>query len=290
MIVVVATDAATAMSFAKRTDVPIDLGPPKDPSRYKHGARRWGWDVAPSVPDASILDRVRKLLALSERGGTEHEAANAAAAAQRLMATHNLNEAMLANDAPGDSTPHEEVVDATLDDTASKKVVWKGFLAVSIAKANGCKAYWRGAHLRLIGVASKRNVVHHMYGWAVSEIDRLATEQAHGLGRSYARSWRIGCAERLGVRIKEEAAAVLQEAVASTSGAALVRVNNGLARIEQDRMRVQAVADLLGLRSAKPTHFRVDAYSAGQAAGNTIRLGGHSQMGSGSRARLGGGS
>jgi hypothetical protein len=43
MIVVVATDALTAMTFAKRTDVPIDLGPPKDPLRYQPGARRWGW-------------------------------------------------------------------------------------------------------------------------------------------------------------------------------------------------------------------------------------------------------
>lgn len=45
-LVIIAASAESAMEFAKRTDIPIDLGPPKDPSRYTAaGARRWGFGL-----------------------------------------------------------------------------------------------------------------------------------------------------------------------------------------------------------------------------------------------------
>lgn len=44
-LVVIAASADFAMKFAKRTDTPVDLGPPKDPSRYAAGARRWGFGL-----------------------------------------------------------------------------------------------------------------------------------------------------------------------------------------------------------------------------------------------------
>ena len=45
--VVIAASAELAMKFAKRTDTPVDLGPPKNPSKYVQGARRWGFGWSP---------------------------------------------------------------------------------------------------------------------------------------------------------------------------------------------------------------------------------------------------
>lgn len=96
--VVIAASASIAMSFAKRADMPVDSGPPKDPSRYALGHRRWGFgEVSQPTASHAIMERIRKLLVLAERG-TEHEATAAAAAAQKMMATHRLTEAILAVD------------------------------------------------------------------------------------------------------------------------------------------------------------------------------------------------
>ena len=60
-----------------------------------------------------ILDRVRKLLALSENTTSEAEAANAADHAARLMAEYQLTEALVRLDAP--VLPAERIVHEYLD-------------------------------------------------------------------------------------------------------------------------------------------------------------------------------
>ena len=56
-LVVIAASADLAMKFAKRTDTPVNLGPPKDPSCYVAGARRWGFGLNTEPSATSEQDK-----------------------------------------------------------------------------------------------------------------------------------------------------------------------------------------------------------------------------------------
>lgn len=313
-VVVVATDAAAAMRFFGRTDQPVDLGPPLDPSRYRPGARRWGFRRSPTAPtrpargeaNDAVLAKVRKLLALAgNRSATEGEAAAAAAAAQRLIEQHRLDAAMLDDVATPPADEPIGVDHDPLDASMKSRVAWRGTLAQGIANANGCRIFWHaGRQLRVIGAASRVAAVRTLYAWLVREVERLGAEAARGQGRSYAHAWRIGCAARLSERLGEAARAGAREAkvqaverLASSNGgdtsAALVRVERALARVDSatESARVDAWTrdnfKLKAGRRAKVSDGR--GYADGRAAGDQIRLTGHAALGRGTAGKLGGG-
>ena len=292
-VVVIAGSAASAMSFAKRSDTPVDLGPPKDPTRYPSGHRRWGFGMAPApTATPAIMERIRKLLVLAERG-SEHEAAAAAAAAQKLMSTHRLTEAILAVDT---DSKDEEIADVVMEGFPKRAVHWKGTLASMLSRANGCTVYWdrsaRGLELRFLGTESVSTTVCQLYCWLVAEIDRLAAREAVGMGKAYAHAWRLGCATRIGDRVLEaakqsrEAAETEAKAIAvleaGESGTGLARVNAALVRLQSDMARVQEAAKRLKLRKGAPTKTsNLDGYVDGFIAGNRVNLSGAASLGAG---------
>jgi len=297
-LIVVATDADAAMRFAGRSDRPVDLGPPADPSRYKPGARRWGFTKTASAPpnEAALLDKVRKLLALAGDGGaTEGEASNAAAAAQRLIEQHRLDTALLDTAPDAAPRPDEPIGISTEPLYSGKKMVaWRGVLANCIARANGCQIYWHHwKELRVIGAPSRVASVRQLYAWLSTEVDRLGREAAIGMGRSYGHAWRVGCAERVGQRLIDAAKQGATEARkrAEGSGMSLVRVQQALAKIdvEAERERVKAwQRQNLKLSAGRSTSISDSGgYRDGKAAGDRIKLTGHARLGTGN-ARLGG--
>lgn len=291
--VVVAANASVAMSFAKRSDTPVNLGPPKDPTRYPPGHRRWGFGMAPApTATPAIMERIRKLLVLAERG-TEHEATAAAAAAQKLMATHQLTEAILS---VGTDAKVEEVITTSMESFASHVATWKGSLATQLGRANACEVYiWRssrGPELRIIGPESVSNTVSQLYLWLVAEINQLAAKEAQGQGKAYANAWRWGCADRIGKRVMEAARQARKDAEeeakavavleAGEPGTGLARVNAALARLESDFARIQEVKKQLHLRKGAPvrTNSR-SGYEAGLEAGDRINLSSAASLGEG---------
>lgn len=56
-LVVIAASADSAMKFAKRTDTPVDLGPPKDPPNTPPGHRRWGFGLNTATSATSEQDK-----------------------------------------------------------------------------------------------------------------------------------------------------------------------------------------------------------------------------------------
>lgn len=324
-VIVVATDASAAMRFFGRSDQPVDLGPPLDPSRYRPGARRWGFAKSGGAPptrdrasaDARVLAKVRKLLTLAGNGAaTEGEASNAAAAAQRLIEEHRLDEALL--DA-GESSeadvppPLDEPIRNDHDpvDKLKSRVAWRGSLAQGIANANGCRMFWRaGRTIHVIGTPSRVAAVRTLYAWLSREVDRLGSEAARGRGRAYGHAWRVGCAERLAERLGEAArqgaaeakAKALQRLQAETGGAITSTSMTGLARIEKatarvnpetERARVNAWMNASGFTLKKPKGrtqiSNASGYAAGKDAANQIRLTGHAALGRGAAGKLGGG-
>jgi hypothetical protein len=297
-VIIAALTAEAAMRLAQRSDRPTDLGPATNPQRAAQGWRRWGWDAAPAPRSTShdeVLAKVRKLLALAGNGAaTEGEATNAAAAAQRLIAQHRLDVALLDDSATvADSKPEPASGNHEPLERGKKAVHWRGILAEGVAVANGCQVYWNHGNLMIVGAPSDVASVRHLYGWLAREIDRLGADAALGRGRSYGRSWRMGCASRVVERIAEAAAVGKAEARAAAieAGVALARVDGAIAKVDARMRATEAwLSRHVRLKRATAAPVNGDALRDGRAAGDRIKLSGHTALGRGDAGRLGGGS
>lgn len=136
---------------------------------------------------ARILERVKKLLALS-RSSNPHEAAAAAEKAQEMMFRYNLDIAEVAASTDGGWA----IAETYLGSMTS--IDWKRRLIIEIARVNYCEAiYYPGKPISVV-VGRRHNVklVEHLYEYLHREIERLADAGLEGLRprpRSRA-SWR----------------------------------------------------------------------------------------------------
>lgn len=117
-----------------------------------------------------IVEKIRKLLRLA-KSSNEHEAALAAAHAQRLLAENNLNEEDLAER----ETPLEAEIAGT--DTVKKPADWLFLLAASVAGAFDC-GYFHSSRGKtfFIGVGVDHEVAAFTFGYLYRTINRLATQ------------------------------------------------------------------------------------------------------------------
>jgi hypothetical protein len=306
-VIIAAASAEAAQRLAGRADVPRDDGPARNPARAAEGWRRWVFPAAPTAPrdhaaaSAAVLAKVRKLLALAGDGAaTEGEASNAAAAAQRLIEAHRLDEALLDAGEADAPPPEPEPVGANPDplDVCKQVVKWRGILAQGIARANGCRMYWRGMRaICVVGEPSRVASVRQLYAWLSREVDRLGGEAARGRGRAYGHAWRVGCVERIAARLAEAArlgaAEAKATAIATLGGAALARIDRAAEAADASAAERRALAWMksnLKLRSTgRTTISNASGYAAGREAGDRIRLAGHAALGRGAAGRIGGG-
>lgn len=209
----------------------------------------------------SVMRKVRALHRLStDSGATEHEAAAAASAAQRLIEQHHLDVAEL----EVEGTENQQAVELHPDplDVMARRCGWRELLAGSIARANNCCAIWRGPRLLLIGTASRVSACRYLYAWLSREVDRLGTRAAVGRGRGYGYGYRVGCAARLGTRLQSAAG----EARSGASSHAIVRVDGERAALD---------ALLAGMNTAPPRKIDTSDRQAaldGARAAESIRL------------------
>ena len=248
-----------------------------------------------------ILDRVRKLLELAKSDNV-NEAANAAAQAQTLMSRHAIDDAMLTT-----QTADEAIETDILSAAEGRKLAtWRWQLASALCYVNQCKGYASGANkseIRIIGRPSDAAKARYIFTHVAGEIERLCKQEGEARGtpgKTWYNNFRIGAAEVVANRLRqahrEAVAAMRKEADASDTlgtGAALVRVNTAIAKLDTIREDVELYGKTkLHLRSTRSSrHFRnnSDGREAGRRAGAGIGLspatGG--TLGSGSRARLG---
>lgn len=242
--------------------------------------------------DERLLRKVRDLLKLASRGGTEHEATAAAAAAQRLMETHGIDSAMLDT---GDA-PAPETVGVAKDPLDVKSSAWKRQLAARLARANRCKLYRIGKELMIIGSPTRCASVRYLYAYLTREIESLAKREAYGHGRAYVHAWRIGCAARVGERVVAASAEArdqgLARAYARGGEGAIVRVSSHLATQEAEERSAAAIHQNIVKGSRAPRGPRVtsrDGYTDGKEAGNRVHLGSGPALGAGGAGQLRGG-
>ncbi len=177
-----------------------------------------------------VIERVRKLLALSN-SSNEHEAALAAAHAQRLLAEHNLamSELEMREEGAGEA-------ELTVAKTVPK---WLSSLFAVVAHTFDCMAVVASSadagRLRFIGVGEDPAVAACTLQFLMQELRRLATrylkqQEAVADLLSPATRRRIRDSYLLGGVQGVQQAMALQKAVTPTTAGALVPVKEALIR------------------------------------------------------------
>jgi hypothetical protein len=216
--------------------------------------------------DESIVEKIKKLLALADGNQNEHERAVAMQFAMELLAKHNLSMSEVKDTDFGTKTD-EFVSDFRLDP-------W-----VRVVIRAACKLYYTevytstrydlwGRKLRVavfVGTTENIAVTMEVAGWLVSSIrnesNRAYKEQFE------RRSFRLGAADRILDRAKELMEAERHTATTST-GTSLMVVRNQLERANHEHLAK------LNLRHTRrrSSYIAPDAYSRGEKYGERVRL------------------
>jgi hypothetical protein len=143
----------------------------------------------------AVIAKITKLRALAANAGTQAEAEAAAAAAERIIAQHQIDEAVLIMADPA----REEALDegAPLWEGTAVKV-WLHMLAGGLARAHGCAVVMSKeslgrktlkSQLRIAGAPKDVELVRYMFAWLSVDIDRLSRKE-HGIAAINA--FRVG--------------------------------------------------------------------------------------------------
>jgi hypothetical protein len=124
-----------------------------------------------------ILDRVKKLLALSTSSNV-NEAATAAAAAQKLMLEHRLTEADVSDTQDG------QMFELSMG-AAGFASRWKFVLVTAVARSFFCEAIGllvgRRRKVRIVGRREDTEIAARVFRYLLAEINRLAKSEIEGI-------------------------------------------------------------------------------------------------------------
>jgi hypothetical protein len=172
----------------------------------------------------SVINRIQKLMALTEgRGATEAEAALAASHVQRLLAEHNLSMAHI--EASGGSSGADGKRERT---GVNRKQVykWQRELMAALAELNYCKPltkweYRNGGKLKvfagyeLIGRSANVATTAAMFDYLLQAIERVARDEVQDPAlyfTRYAHSFKEGAAVRLVERLQQRKREIVEQA------------------------------------------------------------------------------
>lgn len=251
------------------------------------------------MDNSKIIERIRKLFALS-KSANEHEAAAAAAKASQLMREHEIGEAMLR--VSDDARTAEGIVEGGIAGTKveGKRVAWKCFIASGAAKAFGVEMWFVGGKITGLGRVSAVQSWDYTCQYLYREVDRLADEAWNGPAgelprwndvspRAWKNAFRVGASHAIRKRLKEQAeaqeaskrrdiviaAAELHGPDAEARGEARTQA---LAIIDHDRAEVMAAYEARAKGFGKATAIGQTSsrsgYVAGVDAGRKVSLGG----------------
>jgi hypothetical protein len=178
-----------------------------------------------------IADRIQKLLKLAE-SDNEHESALAASRAADLLAKHNLTLAEIAARNP-EAAPEAIEMEYLIQ---SRRISnWKVRLAGGVARACDCRILIAaGRGINILGTVGDIAAARVLFAYLCEASDRCVKREKdlsidylrasqYGDGNKYVRSFRLGLAERLSVRVQADAAARKETVEADASaGTALV--------------------------------------------------------------------
>lgn len=217
--------------------------------------------------ESTLLDRVRKLLALSG-SDNPHEAEAAAKAAQALVSKYRLEAALAAaetKDAAIEAVPIKDGREAPLE-VARRLRKWKRVLGQALAEANGGSA-WVDAvkkgeeRLCVVGCDADRATIQALYDGLVKRIEWASATAGEGKPRRWHEAFRIGVVDALVPRLNEAEA----EARAQLETKALTVIDRSLAA-HRDALERYLDAHFVPGKS-KSLRVDAEAYAAGQREG-----------------------
>jgi hypothetical protein len=237
---------------------------------------------SPKTPPR-VLDRIRKILARAS-STNPHEAASAAALAQRLMLEHRLTMEDVGEDVELDAISE---ISLGSDGMAAP---WRFALVTAIARAFLCEAIGlrqrQGPRRRvkIVGRKSEAEAALAVYRHVASEIERMADEEmsdpfvisveATSLGlpggfdaRSYKDSFRRGAVRAVAERLKDEL-----RHFARRSDRALVIATRGRDEVTSYLSRKYGESRVSGSKLGKEAADEMGLYR-GYARGQDIELG-----------------
>ncbi len=166
--------------------------------------------------DTKLIDKVKKLLALGKRGGTEAEMDAAMRKVHELVATHNLSLTDIES-----SATTEDALALKLYLHLGPRQHWKILMLDGIAKLYFSQAF-RGENGRAVLLARPSNaaIIHHIFLYCVAQCERRAKLFRPGTPRA---SFKAGFGHRVSKRCLEEAvAAATNQMWDSTTGKHLI--------------------------------------------------------------------
>jgi hypothetical protein len=239
-----------------------------------------------------VLDRIRKLLELSNSDNA-NEAAMAAARAATLMVDYQIEEAELAPDVTEDEPVTEETIASD-----GRRVQWKLALVNGLAKSLGCACYYNstgsGTKYQAVGPKSALETITYMYSYLVKEVGRLADVayaaevaecDSSGVSRPSARGWkgsfRVGCSRTISSRLIAQRVTTIAKAKDAGKTQALMVVDRR-ALVVKDFM-TKSVGPLRRSTTSAGRSSR-SGLKAGRTAGAGVSLGNNrGALGSGSK-------
>jgi len=245
--------------------------------------------------ESKIVDRIKKLLALSKSNNV-NEAANAASAAARLMEEHELSMADVES-VDGKQGLGEILQGEDTQFSYKQASAWRGRLAVGVGDGFGCYSWWqqeldmasgqRVVRLIVLGRRANVDTFRYMFAYLEREVQRLAMEGwAVEIPRPLAAAatrWRnsfmLGAGRVISDRLREQRTDFIAHGLEGAGNStALIRVQQG--QTEVDNLFTN-VSKKLGLRSSASSHpkWHADAYEKGKEAGSQVNLGGNQALG-----------
>lgn len=156
--------------------------------------------------NTKIMERARKLLALSQRGGTPQEAEAAALQLQKLLLRHNLEIQQI------NEEPVYDAYEFTLSKTPST-MKWERLLFAMLANCHMCRGFFEPRNNSMIIIGRKDNIemVHYLFKFLRPLVEHHAKMNSRHIPKEfkyrYEKSYRhgmiVGIQERLEEQLKQ---------------------------------------------------------------------------------------
>lgn len=213
---------------------------------------------------SAIIDKIKKLLALAN-SCNEHEAALAAAHAQRLLAAHNLAMA----DISAAERPHQ--ADKVETDVARSLPKWVRHLSAGVSNAFDCQALHHPASgkMTFIGVGADVQIAAYTFSYLQQTVRRLCTAylkqhagaQIAGRQRELLRhSYYLGAVSTITRQLQDQ-----KKQTPITPGA-LVPIKEGLIKKAMDE-----IGPIRTIHSRR-SYINANAYNQGQTDGQQVTV------------------
>lgn len=152
-----------------------------------------------------IIHRIQKLLKLAGNAGSEAEAALAAERAAALMAQYEIHEAEVALATGTEVRTPEPIEKAHRVTTTKKRVAWHMRVTSAVAESYGATAYWIGGGVVLFGRLSAVQAAGYTSQYLMREVERITDKEAPttSYSKTYRNAFRLGCANRVSIRLSE---------------------------------------------------------------------------------------